>query len=160
MKQFKKILVGIDLSYGDRFVGEELSAPNAEALRRALWLANENNAEVTLLYALDLSEKAQTLLKEEQGLESNVLVDAKRVLSKLEQRSLSTGVKVHSNVVIGKSWMEIIRLVQHDCFDLVVVGTRHLGPTEGFPPWQHWYQTTEKLPLSSLGHDANRWRNL
>ena len=39
MKRFKKILVGVDLSWGDRFVSEVLSAPNAEAVRQALWLA-------------------------------------------------------------------------------------------------------------------------
>ena len=46
MKRFNKILVGVDLSWGDCFVADELSEPNAEAVRQALWLAQLNSASV------------------------------------------------------------------------------------------------------------------
>lgn len=48
MKRFNKVLVGVDLSWGDRSVSEKLSAPNAEAVRQAVWLAKLNSASVDM----------------------------------------------------------------------------------------------------------------
>ena len=73
MKRFKRILVGVDLSWGDRFVAGELSEPNAEAVHQALWLAKLNAASIDFLYALDLSPKAQELISESSTDESKVL---------------------------------------------------------------------------------------
>lgn len=57
MKRFRKILVGVDLSWGDRLVADELSAPNAEAVRQALRLAQLNSASIDFLFSLDLSAR-------------------------------------------------------------------------------------------------------
>ena len=59
MKRFKRILVGVDLSWSDRFVAQELSAPNAEAVRQALWLAQLNSASLDFFFSLDLSTRAR-----------------------------------------------------------------------------------------------------
>ncbi|QDU44626.1 Universal stress protein E [Symmachiella dynata] len=64
MKRFKKPLVGVGLSWGDCFVSDKLSEPNAEAVRPALWLARLNSASIDFLFALDLSAIAQELIAE------------------------------------------------------------------------------------------------
>ena len=64
MKEFKKILVGVDLSWSDRFVCQELSTPNAEAVHQAQWIAKLNSASIEFLFALDLSARAQQLMFE------------------------------------------------------------------------------------------------
>ena len=57
MKRFKKILVGVDLSWGDRLVSNELSAPNEEAVRQALWLAKLNAASIDFFLLLGFIAK-------------------------------------------------------------------------------------------------------
>lgn len=49
MKQFKNILVGVDLSQGDRLVSDELPPPTLEAIERALWLAKLNSSATSVL---------------------------------------------------------------------------------------------------------------
>ena len=76
MQRFKKTLVGVDLSWGDCFVADELSGANAEAVRQALWLAQLNFASVDFLFAFDLSAKAQQLMSESSTDEFTVLGEA------------------------------------------------------------------------------------
>ena len=54
MKRFKSLLVGVDLSRGDRYVSDELVPPTEEAVQRALWLARTNSASVLFFYSLDI----------------------------------------------------------------------------------------------------------
>jgi universal stress protein E len=132
MKRFKKILVGIDLSWADRLVAEELSAPNAEAVRQALWLAKQNTASLDFLFSLDLSVKAQQLIAESSMNESTVMDEAKNRLAELVSKAQQEGVEAQSHVVFGKSWLELIRQVLRKQYDLVLVGTRHVSATQGF----------------------------
>ncbi len=131
MKRFKKILVGIDLSWADRFVAEELTVPNAEAVRQALWLAKLNAASVDFLFSLDLSVKAQQLIAESRKHESSIVDEAKDRLAELVRKSQQEGVEAESHVVFGKSWVELIRQVLRKQHDLVLVGTRNLSATQG-----------------------------
>ena len=65
MKQFRKVLVGVDLSVGDKLVGEEL--PGTHMSRRSsapLWLAKENSAQLQFFCALDIGYHAQRLVQE------------------------------------------------------------------------------------------------
>lgn len=132
MKRFKRILVGVDLSWGDRFVAEELSAPNAEAVRQALWLAKLNSASVCFLCSLDLSAKAQQLIVESSTDESTILDEAANRLAELVTKAREAGVVAESHVVVGKSWVELIRQVLRKKHDLVLVGTRHMTAAQGF----------------------------
>jgi universal stress protein E len=132
MKRFKKILVGVDLSSRASLVSEELSAPNAEAVRQAIWLAKLNSATVDFLFSLDLSVTAQQLISESATDESTILNEAKGRLAELVAKAREEGVVADSHVVIGKSWLELIRQVLRARHDLVVVGTRHLGAIQGF----------------------------
>ena len=127
MKRFKKILVGVDLSWGDRFVADELSRPNAEAVSQALWLAKQNAASIDFLFSLDLSAKAQRMISENPADKSTILDAAKSRLNELVARAAEEQVSADSHILIGKSWLEIIRRVLRAKHALVIVGTRHLG---------------------------------
>ena len=125
MKRFKSILVGVDLSWGDSFVAEELSEPNAEAVRQALWLAQMNSAKIEFVFALDLSARTQQLLADSSEDEITVLDKAELRLLEFVSMAQSKGLQSDSHVVIGQSWVELIRRVVENSHDLVVVGTRH-----------------------------------
>lgn len=131
MKRFKKILVGVDLSWGDRFVSEDLSAPNAEAVRQALWLAKLNSASIDFFFSLDLSAKAQQLISESNTDESTVLGEAKARLAELVAKAREEGVVANRHVAVGKSWLELIRQVLRNQHDLVLLGTRHMSAIKG-----------------------------
>ena len=132
MKRFKNILVGVDLSEGDRYVSENLAAPTTEAIRRALWLAKTNSANVLFLFTLDsstiqMSARQDNLLEEHEG--GGTVVDhAQNVLSNLVEDARQKGVDAESQVTFGKSWLALVRRVLEGQHDLVVVGTRKLGP--------------------------------
>jgi universal stress protein E len=130
MKRFKSILVGVDLSCGDRLVGDDLVPPTREALERALWLAKINSSELTLLYSLDISEHTRHLIENTPDSEPTVLHQAQTVLAGLAEQAERQGVETKWNVVFGKSWIQVIQHVLHGGHDLVVVGTRHMGPVK------------------------------
>jgi len=132
MKRFENILVGIDLSQGDRLVSDELTLPNSEAVQRALWLAKKNSAQLLFFCALDISAKTQNLIENSTGSEPTVVDQAQDRLKELVAQAAEQGVAASGRVVIGKSWLEIIRQVLRETHDLVIVGTRHLDPVSGF----------------------------
>lgn len=129
MKQFKNILVGVDLSQGDRLVSDELPPPTLEAIERALWLAKLNSARLLFFNAIDISAAAQRMIDESEGEKNSVQEESKSVLLDLVARAAEYGVTADSEVAFGKSWVEIIRRVLIRDHDLVVVGTRHLSAT-------------------------------
>jgi len=132
MKRFENILVGIDLSHGDRLVNDELTSPNSEAVERALWLARMNSSQLLFYCVLDISAKTLHLIESDGGLEPTVVDQAQGRLKQLVAQAADKGVAATGRVVIGKSWVEIIRQVLRGNHDLVIVGTRHFGAVRGF----------------------------
>lgn len=141
MRRFRNILAGVDLSWCDRFVSEDLSTPNAEAVRQPLWLEKLNSVSVDFFSSLDLSAKAQQLVSESKTDESTVLDKAKaRLAVPVAKARLAVpvakaraeGVVAGSHVVVGKSCLALIRLVLRNDHDLVLVGTHRLGAIKGF----------------------------
>lgn len=128
MDRFQDILVGVDLSQGDRWVSPDLSPPTEEAVKRACWIARLNSARLTYLYAIDISFAAQRLVEQD----SCVVAEAKDILCRLASQARAEGVAADHAVRFGKSWIEIIRRVLQHRHDLVVAGTRHLGATKSF----------------------------
>ncbi len=168
MKRFKKILVGVDLSWGDRLVSDELSPPSAEAVRQATWLAKLNSASIDFLFSLELSTKAQEALSENAADGSTFLKQAEDRLAELAAQARAEGVSAESHVLIGKSWLELIRQVLRAGHDLVVVGTRHLSALQGFllgstgikllrkcpcPVWVTKPRATERVASILVAHD-------
>ena len=132
MRRFGNILVGVDLSQGDRLVSDELPPPSAEAVERALWLAKLNSARLTFFYAIDVSPAAQRIMEESDGRKESVLRDVEGVLTKLTSLADAAGVKASREVRFGKSWLELIRHALRNEHDLVVAGTRNQGALQGF----------------------------
>ncbi|MCP4889908.1 MAG: universal stress protein [Planctomycetaceae bacterium] len=141
MRRFRNILACVDLSWCDRFVSEDLSVPNVEAVRQPLWLAKLNSVSVDFFSSLDLSAKAQQLVSESKTDESTVLDKAKaRLAEPVAKARLAVpvakaraeGVVAGSHVVVGKSCLALIRLVLRNDHDLVLVGTHRLGAIKGF----------------------------
>ena len=130
VKQFKKILVGVDLSDGDRIVGDELSPPSAEAVERALWLAKLNSARLQFFFALDVGYQAQRFIQENKDTERTVLDKAEEELSKLVARATKLGLSADFAVTFGKSWLEIIHQVLREKNDLVIVGAKQWSAVE------------------------------
>jgi len=131
MKRFKNILVGIDLSEGDRFVSDDPAAPTQAAWDRALWLAESNAARLTLMYAIDASTLRlpddEERLPQEIPDETTVCRRAGEVLSKLVDEAQRQGIEAERHVAIGKSWLELIRQVLRNDHDLLIAGTRRFG---------------------------------
>ena len=168
MKQFSKILVGVDLSAGDKMVGEQLPRPTNEAIERALWLAELNAASVTFFYALDIGEQAQRLIEEDSDAAATVVGKAEKMLDKQVARAKKVGVTADHQVTFGKSWLTITRQVLQNDYDLVVVGGKQHGAVDQLligstgmkllrkcpcPVWVTHLPNKKKLDAILVGHD-------
>lgn len=132
LSMFKNILVAVDLSAGDRFVGEQLSAPTQEAIRQAEWVAQSGQAKVHFLYVLppqadQLSHDRQVLMVHGDQHKS-VKQHAEEVLANVAALTSQKSIATSSKVVFGKSWVELIREAIRGDADLVIAGTRQQGP--------------------------------
>ncbi len=168
MKRFSNILVGVDLSSGDHFICDQLSPPTEEAIERALWLAKLNSARLLFLYSLDVSAQTERLIQENQGPEPTVVDQAGEVLEALVEKARQEGIAADCQVIIGESWVEIIRHVLRHKHDLVIVGTRHLGSVKSFlvgstgikllrkcpcPVWVTQPQADRRIATILVAHD-------
>ena len=134
MKRFKNILVGVDLAQGEILVSDNFSPPTREAIDRAMWLAAANASRLTFFHVLpsvatQLDAETQMLLQEFHG-KRTVEDHAKEVLAKLAESARKEGLDAESAVADGYSWLETIRRVLRDNHDLVIVGTRRMGPVK------------------------------
>jgi universal stress protein E len=125
MQHFSNLLVGVDLSRGDRICSADLTAATLNAVERGIWLGQMARAEVTFFAALDVSPQAEHLLATDFEHASRDVRDAaEEVLAELVDRARAAGVVAHSAFTLGKPWREIIRRAIGGGHDLVIVGTR------------------------------------
>ncbi len=124
MHRFKHILVGVDLSEDDRFVSERPAPPSEAAIQRAVSLAKANSARVLFMHVLDSSS---IVIPTELGDIETLRVSAQEVLQGLVEHARAEGVEADGKVVVGKSWLELIRQVLRDKHDLLISGTRRMG---------------------------------
>jgi nucleotide-binding universal stress UspA family protein len=111
MKRFQKILFVSIGSKEDRVV-----------IERANQLAVANQAQITLLKVLeDIPRPASLLMKEKR------LVDFQKVSHDLARKELDelaqkidSKVKVHTKIVFGKPFIEIIKKVQKGSYDILI----------------------------------------
>lgn len=170
MREFKNIIVGVDLSQTDRFVSDELPPPSVEAVERAIWLAKQNSARLTFFFALDISAAAQRMIEESDGGKETVLEEADQILQELVAKANAAGVNAEIQVKFGKSWYELIRLVLQNNHDLVVAGTRHQTAWQGYllgstgikllrkcpcPVWITQPQPEEEIKSILVAHDLH-----
>lgn len=122
MHRFQNILVGVDLSHGDRIASPELNPPTREAVRQAIWLASQQGASLTFFAAVDVSAHTQELLDQ---MSHSIENDAGEVLAGLVSQAAEAGVRADSHLAFGRAWYQIIQQVLRSQHDLVIVGTRH-----------------------------------
>lgn len=128
MQQFRKILVGVDLSSMEEMSASTLPAPTREAVKRALWLAGQISCEVTFLSVEDVQALEEELLHERFQLDHQSIEErASAVLQELVTEAEEEGVRAQAKVVFGTPWKAIVREVLADEHDLVLVGTRNRG---------------------------------
>jgi universal stress protein E len=128
MQRFRNILVGIDLSSADHLAEFELTPPNQEALRRAIWLAAHTEGRLTIYSALDISESARSMLQQQpEHAEGDFEREAFNLLERYVARAKEQGVDAVPKLGFGTPWEEICHQVLDDQHDLVVIGTRNLG---------------------------------
>lgn len=132
MNEFKKILVGVDLAIGDRFVGKELSSVTSNLIEQAHWLARCNSGELCFVTVLPpraerLSYDQQVAIPIDDDYKS-VRELAEEVLAEQVEKSEGLGIRASCKVIFGKCWVELVREVLRGNYDLVVAGTRSQGP--------------------------------
>ena len=98
MKRFRNILI----LYARR-IGDEA------ALERATALARSNGARLTVVETLD-ADSAQQMVTEREA-----------HLSRLAASIRADGVDVHTRVLRGRDFLAIVRAVQNDGYDLVIM---------------------------------------
>ena len=172
MKRFKNILVGVDLAQDDVLVSDNLAPPTEEAIARAVWLAKGNLARLTFVHVLpsnatQLDAETQMLLQECHG-KRTVADHATEVVAKLAETARNEGLAAESLVTHGRSWLEMIRQVLRESYDLVIIGTRHLGPLKSMlvgstgikllrkcpcPVWVTQRQPDQQITSILVAHD-------
>jgi len=125
MQRFQNILVGVDLSSGDRFATDELSESTQEAIHQALVLGAALQAKLTFFAAVDICQQTEELLEADAShIWRNVDDDVSTVLEHIKRRADERGIESEIRFAHGSGWEQIIRKVIHDNHDLVIIGTR------------------------------------
>ncbi len=125
MDFFKNILVGVDLSHSENPSVEDLSPPARCAVERAMLLAEQISAELTFFSASDMNPAKEELLKA-SGVKT-LAEKTQLVLEELIAKAEAKGITAKSQLAHGQAWEEIIRHVQQNNTELVIVGTRDTG---------------------------------
>jgi nucleotide-binding universal stress UspA family protein len=128
MRSCRKILVAVEPSNVVAQATDELTAPSQHALTRAIWLASQSRAELTIFSTVVLSPFIQDLLREQLTEGQDVPTRAAyELLERPVALATQKGVQARSKVAVGIPWQEICREAESDDYDVVIVGTRDLG---------------------------------
>ena len=111
-------------------------SPAAEnILKHVIDLAQKFEAEVTVLHAYEFLEVIpvyETTYAYLDELESYLEGQSKEIATRVEEKLLAAGVKPHSAVIKGDPGYSIVNAIdEHHC-DLVIMGSRGLGPIQRF----------------------------
>jgi universal stress protein E len=128
MRRFGKILVGVELVNGNDDSAGELTAPSQAAFEQAVWLARANESELIVFSAIDVPPQLEGYFGDRMGdLSRKIEKDVDAALVSLVERAAAECVSAVAQRAFGKPSVEIIRRVERDGIDLVVVGTRDLS---------------------------------
>lgn len=127
MYGLRRILVGVDW----RTRGPEerfgLSEPAFEAAKRAVELAASSDAEVTFTSILDCVDESSEQWNE-RAVDERVRPELDRRLLALAEWAEKQGAAVRASVCYGTAWVELVREVLREQYDLVVLGARAATP--------------------------------
>ena len=133
-----------------------------------MMLAERCEAKLCFVSVLDAHDTTQRLVHDVRGDAPNVFDERAALLGQLVERAKQHGISAEVRVLMGKSWLKLIREVLKCHHDLVIVGTRHEGAVDRVlfgstamkllrkcpcPVWVT--KPTDGLPLSSVlvAHD-------
>ena len=128
MQQFRNVLVGVRTPELGSDGQPTVDPPTAAAVRQALELGERSGCSITLLCGL---VPPVGLLMSEEKRDSLIAVrkeEADAALARYVASLNSEGIDIRHRVVVGQPWVEICRAVQTEGFDLVMAGTRNVGP--------------------------------
>ncbi|HLW66368.1 MAG TPA: universal stress protein [Gemmataceae bacterium] len=111
MHPFHNILAGVDLIQGKQIGVATMDAVADHAVRQAIWLASQSGARLTMLSVLGAHDRIGER-------------EARLALAQLAEQARAQGIDPRIVVTCGDSSAEIIRQVQREQYDLVLVGTR------------------------------------
>ena len=133
MSCIKSILVGIDPSKIDAADASKYSEPISEAIKNGLWLAEKAGAKITFFAAVDLpEEQVQAMKTDPAHPPCTLLATGRATLDRLVATAKQRGLAADSKLVSGPAWLEMIREVDHNRHDIVVVGTRNVSAFQRF----------------------------
>ncbi|MBW2287260.1 MAG: universal stress protein [Deltaproteobacteria bacterium] len=127
MRQFRKIVVGVDLELD----GKELAPGTRLAVNQARWLAERVGSHVTLIHSRvsdeywDAEEKRYVARPE--GSPAVVQLALEQLAADFQERNIRTSVFSATE----DAWLAITRRVLHEEADLVVVGKRTHSSEDG-----------------------------
>jgi universal stress protein E len=125
MQRFQKILVGVDLSSGDRLAADDLSESTQEAIEAALRVAEKFHSKLTFFAGIEISAQTEELMEaDREHLTRSVDDDVQEVLSHIKARADERGIESDVGFAHGHSWETIIQKVVRDGHDLVMIGTK------------------------------------
>lgn len=127
MKHFHNVLVGVDLGAGVQALCGAISAANMEAVERGIELAEDTSARLCFVSVLDAGGTTQRLIQDTRKDDPNVFDEAHALLGQFVERARQREISAEAKVLMGKSWLKLIREVLKFQHDLVIVGTRHEG---------------------------------
>ena len=128
MKQFRNILVGIDLMNVEVADPVKLRRPSRQALARAIWLASHTHAKLTISSVLPMPPFMEGLLREQlTDTPAEITGITAEILNRLVAQARSEGIDARPQCAVGIPWEELCRQIQLNNHDLVIVGTRDLG---------------------------------
>lgn len=125
MQRLQNILIAVDLRNGDRLVDEDLSAATKAAIEQGLEIAAASKSAVIFCYVLELSEQALDMIRDDKH---NIFVTvedfARNALRKLVKHAEARGVSANFVLRTGSTWEQLLRQIDEEKHDLVVIGTR------------------------------------
>jgi universal stress protein E len=125
MQHFQNILVGVDLSSGDRLASDELNDSTEEAIESSLRVAERFNGKLTFFAAVEISAQTAELMEADtERLTHSVDDDVRDVLANIKTRADQRGIPAETQFAHGTAWEAIIQKVVRDQHDLVIIGTK------------------------------------
>nr|HID14119.1 universal stress protein [Anaerolineae bacterium] len=124
---FKKIMVGVDWKETgpeDRF---GLSANGYDAVSVAVAVAAATDAEVTFVSILDCIDESSPDWNEET-VDERIRPNLDQRLIALAEYASQQGAAARACVCYGTAWLELVREVLREAYDLVVLGAREATP--------------------------------
>lgn len=123
MQDFKRILVGIDLSDDERFVADEVSASTRAAIDKAIWLARQTSGHITFL-ATVMPDYGRFVSPPEEKSEGELVYEAaSEVLEGFCNEAEEAGLVADLVCTCGTPSLELTRAVIESHYDVVILGS-------------------------------------